>query len=74
MPLYFFDSGTDCDQDGTELPSFDAARKEAGCCVGEMIRCASLTALPEQWAMNICDEGRRVLATLSFGVSTYLAA
>ena len=78
MPRYFFDINadgeTDPDQEGIELPDLHAARREGGCCAGEMIRCASLTGLPDRWSMNVRDEGGHVLVTLWFGMEQTAAA
>ena len=78
MPHFFFDLVSDGDTkpdcDGTELPTLDDARKEAGRCVGEMIRCASTVAPPRSLYMDIRDEDGHILMTLSFGVTERQAA
>ena len=78
MMRYFFDivkdGHLDCDQEGTDLPSLDVARVEAGRCAGEIIRCAASTALPKRWTMSIRDHHGHVMTTLSFRVSDHRPA
>ena len=70
MPRYFFhvhDGISILDEDGTELPDLDAARKEAVCMSGEMLRDhAERFWNGEEWNLDVADEGGIVLFTLMF--------
>lgn len=70
MPRYFFDVTAEgrvsLDLEGTTLPSAEMARTEASRCFGEIIRCASVAAVPERLEMNVHDELGRPVAAASF--------
>lgn len=73
MPRYFFDvhDGTNLrDEEGTELPDLDAARRIAIQYAGALLEeCGHRLGFGESWCLEATDEARRVLFQLDFRVS-----
>ncbi len=65
--FHIFDGREQRDDDGTELPDFEAARVEAIRCAGEILKDqAHHIALGEEWRMDVTDETGLILLRLDF--------
>jgi hypothetical protein len=70
MPLYFFhvtDGQIYPDQDGTELPGLEAARREAFGLIGDLLRNKESWDSHER-RVDITDAAGQALLTLTFAV------
>lgn len=57
------------DLDGSELPSREAAKREALLVAGEMIRDVALEGrIPPMWNMEVADEAGEIICRLAFSV------
>ena len=69
MPRFFFhihDGREIRDQEGTELPSIDEARKQAVRTAGEMLRDHDDFWTGDVWTMNVVDERGITVCVLNF--------
>jgi hypothetical protein len=76
MPRYFFhvmDGQATIDEDGTELPDVDAARKEAIRIAGEILASGDADGLLAEcpWHMTVVDDERKTIFTLAFQARRY---
>jgi hypothetical protein len=74
VPRYFFhvfDGQTLPDREGTELPDYNHARREAISYAGKLLDDdASRIGLGEDWHMEVVDEAGLILFRLDFFVTT----
>ena len=71
MRRYFFhihDGASSLDDEGTELPSLDAAREEALRTAGELLRDRRAPWNGTPWRMEVTDEAGEILFTLGFSL------
>lgn len=72
MPRYFFNTNDDpdlWDEEGTDLPDLDAARRAAVRYVGEILREGPRLGLGETWQLTASDTSDVVLFTIEVKVT-----
>lgn len=73
--FHIFDGQDRCDEDGTELPDFQAAQVEAIRFAGEILTDeAHRIALGMEWRMDVTDESNLILLRLDFSAVAAPAA